>query len=325
MGTEEKDVSEPDTSWLISGDWGTSTLRLRRVLAMPFQVAEDVERPWGIASVHEDWKAGGQERRTFFLARLADALAAFQGETAGLPIYLSGMAGSSVGIVEVPYAEVPFALGKTPPSLVLEPADSGFPNRVTLLSGLRWGGRDVMRGEETQVAGLCLDASLALPDAYTVILPGTHSKHVRVEGDAIVSFQTYLTGDLYEAIARHTLLRHSLSASRRVRDPAAFREGIAAAREEGLLASLFRIRCADLMGERGPKGNDAFLSGLLVGAELAPLASSGEALVLAEDDLGTLYLEALDVLDHPGRRVRVPGVAMRQAVPRGHAFVHRER
>ena len=94
--------------WLISGDWGTTTLRLRVVRAAPFQVVEEVVRPWGAASVHEEWEASSEDRVGYYLTRLFEAVEALSGSWDALPIYVSGMASSSVDIQELAYAPLPF-------------------------------------------------------------------------------------------------------------------------------------------------------------------------------------------------------------------------
>lgn len=303
---------------LISADWGTTSLRLRCLRLEPFAIEEEISLGCGVAETHTAWQESGNERDVFYLSRLGDALKGFTQSLEGLPLYLSGMASSSVGMRELPYGEVPFGFGDPLPSITL-PASDACPHRVTLFSGLRWGTRDVMRGEEAQVMGLAANQSLSLPESFVLILPGTHSKHVRVERRSIVGFQTFLTGDLFEAVARHTILRHSLAPGLEVRDWAAFRGGVEQAAEESLLPSLFGIRCASLFGERSAPANSAYLSGLLIGSELAAVSRAAEPLLVAEDALGELYLEALGVLGQGRRVVRLPRQAMREAVPRAHA------
>ncbi len=316
---------------IISGDWGTSTLRLRLVRPSPFGVVEEVGLAEGIAATHEAWLRSGRadrdgdgHRQEFYLGRLAEALSMFEKPIAGLPVYLSGMASSSVGLEEVAYAPVPFHLHDSLCSISL-PASAACPHEVSVYGGLRWGERDVMRGEETQVMGLAFNEALALPDGYCVILPGTHSKHVRVEDATIVSFSTYLTGDLFEAIAHHTILKHSVTGERVVSDVEAFRSGVERASMSGLLPELFGLRCRDLLGGRTVTEGNAFLSGLLVGSELvsAGLGSTSECLVVAEDSLGNLYAEALEVLGFGGDLRRVPRRSMEEAVARAHALIHR--
>ena len=125
-----------------------------------------------------------------------------------------------------------------------------------------------MRGEETQLLGL-----LALRPGFagTVIMPGTHSKWVRIADGRIAEFATAMTGELYDVLGTHSVLRHSLAGER---TGAATEDGIAAGLEQGLTqpetltSLLFRTRAASLLSGRGPDWCSGYLSGLLVGAEI---------------------------------------------------------
>jgi 2-dehydro-3-deoxygalactonokinase len=125
-----------------------------------------------------------------------------------------------------------------------------------------------MRGEETQLLGL-----LALRPGFsgTVCMPGTHSKWVRLEGGRIERFATAMTGELFEAIGAHTVVRHSLVGEQM--GPATedgIAEGLAAGLEtpELLTTLLFRTRAASLLSGKGADWCSGYLSGLLVGAEV---------------------------------------------------------
>src|SRR5690606_7535188 len=126
----------------------------------------------------------------------------------------------------------------------------------------------VMRGEETQLLGL-----LTLRPGFegTVIMPGTHSKWVRIAGDRIEQFSTAMTGELYDVLGTHSVLRHSLNGER---TGPATEDGVAEGLTAGLerpgevTALLFRARAAALLSARGPDWCSGYLSGLLVGAEI---------------------------------------------------------
>src|SRR5690606_28554761 len=98
----------------------------------------------------------------------------------------------------------------------------GFDHDVLLLSGL-CSVNDVMRGEEVQLLGLQRynDNTDAL-----FILPGTHSKHIRVKENNIISFKTYITGELFQILSTHSLLKNSIVKSSTI-DKEAFRKGLA--------------------------------------------------------------------------------------------------
>ena len=113
-----------------------------------------------------------------------------------------------------------------------------------------------------------------------VIKPGTHSKHVRVEAAQITGFQTFMTGELFDLLARHSVLRHSLAepgdndTAGRELDSQAIHQAVLAAQALPLSAALFHVRTRQLLRGDSLASNRDYLSGLLVASELASLASS---------------------------------------------------
>lgn len=153
---------------------------------------------------------------------------------------------------------------------------------------------DVMRGEEVQILG-AIDRLGA--DRATLCLPGSHSKWVRVEGDRVVGFATYMTGEAFDALRRHTILGQTIDHA--AWDDAAFLAGVDRSGEAGgVLHQLFGVRAAGLFGELDPTTSGAFLSGLLIGHELraATEPEDGPAVLVGEAGLVRLYGQALERL-----------------------------
>jgi 2-dehydro-3-deoxygalactonokinase len=100
-------------------------------------------------------------------------------------------------------------------------------------------------------------------------LPGSHSKWVQVSAGEVISFQTFMTGELFAALKEHSVLRHSIGHSGW--DDAAFSEAVAdvLSRPEKLAAWLFSVRAETLLHALSPESARARLSGALIGAELA--------------------------------------------------------
>ena len=186
-------------------------------------------------------------------------------DAAAVPTLVCGMAGARQGWREAPYAEVPgapLAVGS-----VVRPPLRDRRLSVAILPGLaQRDPPDVMRGEETQIAGAL--ASGADPDGV-LCLPGTHTKWARLEGGRVAAFATAMTGELFAALARHSVLRHSLEDD--AWHPPSFARAVRSAldRPEALLASLFAVRAGSLLDTRPPGAGRAMLSGLLIGADLA--------------------------------------------------------
>ncbi|WP_040645538.1 2-dehydro-3-deoxygalactonokinase [Rubellimicrobium thermophilum] len=234
----------------IAVDWGTSNLR---AWAM-------TEAGEPLAEARSD-RGMGRLRREDFEGALRDIIGDWLGG-GRMPVLICGMAGARQGWAEAGYARVP----GPPLAKGLTPAPSGPDLDVRIVPGLAQDDPpDVMRGEETQVAGF-----LALNPGWdgVLCLPGTHSKWVRLSAGEVVGFRSFMTGELYAAIAAHTVLRHSLAGEGWDEGAfaAALTEGMA--RPEALASRLFAIRAESLLTALSPAAARARLSGLLIGAEI---------------------------------------------------------
>ncbi|MGD9724107.1 MAG: 2-dehydro-3-deoxygalactonokinase [Pirellulales bacterium] len=273
----------------ISCDWGTTHFRLRLVAADQGRPEAEFSSAQGAAAVAAS--APSAQRAEAFRRVLADGLqqlvAGGQRESAiaQLPVIISGMASSSIGWQQLDYARVPWRLdGNDAAWRELEPlaAPTG-PHRVLLLSGVRTDA-DILRGEETQSLGVYqLHSADLLAGEALVVLPGTHSKHLHIAGHCLTGFQTFMTGELFEVLGSHSILRHSVADAPSASSPAetdaraqrtAFLAGVEHAAGLPLSAALFRVRTRQVLDDADPAGNRAFLSGLVIGAELAHLAQA---------------------------------------------------
>jgi 2-dehydro-3-deoxygalactonokinase len=209
-----------------------------------------------------------------------------------MPVIACGMVGSRQGWVEAPYRRVP-CLPLDPLALTPVPArDLRLAMRVA--PGLKQTSpADVMRGEETQIAG-----ALALEPGFdgVICLPGTHSKWVQVSAGEVVSFQTCMTGELFALLSEQSVLRHGLGAEGW--DDAAFDAALSEtlSRPERLAARLFGLRAEGLIAGLAPAAARARLSGLLIGAELAAVRTywlGQQVRIVGAARLSALYLRAL--------------------------------
>jgi len=321
---------------LLSCDWGTTHFRLRAVSPDGANTLGEFRSTEGVATLAEAHAPA--DRAAAFRFVLAEAIATL-GRTnvpldGGMPVLISGMAGSSLGWQELPYAELPFPLDgsgvrwqQRPPVEV-----EGRVHDVFLLSGVR-SREDVCRGEETELLGLFTEEAMrGLAERCLVIQPGTHSKHLRIERRLLVDFRTFMTGELFDVLSRHSVLRHSVATGGREPEELAesdFRAGVRAAAELPLAAVLFRVRTRQVLEGIGGVRGRAFLSGALIGSELAHL-TVGEAadvpLVLcASHALHAPYRIALEELSPLGRTTLVDADAVDQLVPRGQALWWRNR
>jgi len=251
-------------------------------------------------------------------------------------VIISGMASSSVGWRELPYARVPVGLDGSSiaqDSFELNVGDNRRV-RVQLISGVR-GETDMMRGEETEILGLFSDGRHArIAGDGIAVLPGTHSKHVHLRNQQITDFRTYMTGELFDVLSAHSLLRASVQPSdgapaTTLLEPASHEAFVAGVRESsvsGLAGSLFQTRVRTVLQKVSPAVNRWFLSGLLIGSEVAGLAaqeSERPVLLASPEPLHVAYRLAFEILGLGERLSVVPPEEMSLASVRGHHALFR--
>jgi 2-dehydro-3-deoxygalactonokinase len=269
-------------------DWGTSSFRLWLLDAAGNVLAERRSRE-GMASA----------ARTGFAAILAGHLDAL-GASADLPVVICGMAGARQGWLESPYVPVPARLEDILAGSIEVPGQGRHIRILPGLAQLAEHAPDVMRGEETQLAGVM---PLFATGTHLICMPGTHSKWVTAADGVVERFATFLTGELFALLSTQSILRHALGSepAAAAPDSAAFRDGCAEALDSGCLEpALFRIRAGSLLRDLGPAEAASRLSGLLIGAEIASARRAlpdvgGEVILVASGALGLLYRAALEI------------------------------
>jgi 2-dehydro-3-deoxygalactonokinase len=173
------------------------------------------------------------------------------------------MVGSRQGWREAPYVDCPAPLANLAAGIVRVEGDV-----LAIVPGVRTrdahGIPDVLRGEETQLAGAIDEQE----DRVLAVLPGTHSKWARVERGQLVDFATYMTGEMYGVLLKHSILGR-LAQPAAPQPGAAFARGVARGLGTGALChDLFGARTLALMGELAPEEVPDWLSGLLIGREV---------------------------------------------------------
>jgi 2-dehydro-3-deoxygalactonokinase len=269
-------MSAPHPAW-IAVDWGTSHLR---AWAM-----SDADDP--LAEARSD-KGMGRLAPHDFEPALLELVEPWLGPAT--EVIACGMVGSRQGWAEAPYAATPCA----PLDLQPVPAPARDPRlRLRLIPGIKQETPpDVMRGEETQIAGF-----LARNPGFdgVLCLPGTHTKWVAISAGEITGFRSFMTGEIYATLRQHTVLRHSVGAGW---NDATFAEAVSdtLSRPEMLAANLFTIRAHGLLRGPDPDAANARLSGLLIGAELAgarPWWLGREIAIIGSDRTVPVYDAAL--------------------------------
>ncbi|WP_374434696.1 2-dehydro-3-deoxygalactonokinase [Tabrizicola sp.] len=272
-------MTDPVKPAWIAVDWGTSNLRAWAMSGDGTVLAE--------ASSDEGM---GKLPREGFEPALVRLIAPWLAERP--PVVACGMVGSRQGWCEAPYRTVPC----TPLDMAAQvQAPTTDPRlRVAIAPGLKQTTpADVMRGEETQIAG-----ALRLMPGYdgVLCLPGTHSKWVHISAGEVVSFQTFMTGEMFALLSEASVLRHGMQGGGW--DDAAFDAAVsdALSKPEKLGARLFSLRAEGLIAGLSPQAARARLSGLLIGTELAaakPYWLGQRVTLIGAEKLSAAYARAL--------------------------------
>jgi 2-dehydro-3-deoxygalactonokinase len=298
---------------LIALDWGTSVCRAYLVGDGGAVLAERRE-PSGIMTVVPRASSTERSYERAFDRTFEKLCAEWLTSDPEIPVIACGMVGSNHGWAEAKYRRVPTDLMER--SVALTTVRTRIGATVHIIPGLIAEGvvPDVMRGEETQILGALVenlrDGTLDSSADRIVMLPGTHSKWVRVAGTTVTDFTTCMTGEFYAWLTTDsTLSRLALRAE--TADWEAFDRGLDVVASPigrgGILRTAFSARTLVLTGQLAPDQVDDYVSGLLIGHELAGIATSWLApapalapvhvLLCGDPNLNNRYRRALERLE----------------------------
>ncbi|WP_300604180.1 2-dehydro-3-deoxygalactonokinase [Niabella sp.] len=287
----------------LSCDWGTSTFRLRLVQIHDLAIQATVQHQQGIAHTAADWQQvrdhiSRQEYYTDFLNRQIYIMEQQLGYSLErVSVVISGMASSSIGLMELSYKKLPFAMDGS--GLVLQPLPNDR-NPLLLISGACTE-TDVMRGEETKIIGIA-DALPATEQELLLLLPGTHPKHVQIRNGMVSGFQTFMTGEVFGLLAEQSILSGSVIRNTELTDPgcrAWFISAVRLSQTHSLLHHLFGVRTNQLLKQVLPEQNYHYLSGLLIGEELKTLPQNQPVYLLGNATHLSAYILACEALNVP--------------------------
>ena len=260
---------------LIALDWGTSSLRAYK-LGPEGVVLEQRSQAWGIMHLPcEPRVINGIDCTDGFELAFDSACGDWLDAQPGLPVIACGMVGSAQGWSEAAYRATPVDVASL--GQALHPVRSLRGVEVHIVPGVieRAGLPNVMRGEETQVLGVLQ----GLGAQVLIGLPGSHSKWVEVVEGRITHFDTFMTGELFAILSKHSILGRTQQPSEQFQAEA-FDRGVHVALSKdgrrGVLSTLFSARTLGLTAELSPNQQPDYLSGLLIGHELAGLPDNAK-------------------------------------------------
>ncbi len=288
---------------LIGVDWGTSSFRAYLIDANA-EIISVVDAPEGILTVKDQDFEGTFERL------LSDWLGAYP----LVPVILSGMITSRNGWHEVEYTQLPAKIHSIASNVV--PFDTTQGRKIYFVGGLvaneKGAAPDVIRGEETELIGQIIEHQ----SDGVFLLPGTHNKWVRVIGDEIIGFETFMTGELFAILKDHSILGTLMTEGGS--NEASFSKGILWDEENAssILHHLFSVRTLPLFGEMKQEDVADFLSGLLIGEEISGAKRAWNEIknvtIIGRGDLADKYAHALSLKGFSSN------VASQSMVARGH-------
>ncbi|KZS38821.1 hypothetical protein AWE51_14660 [Aquimarina aggregata] len=276
----------------VSCDWGTSNFRIRLIDSHKLKILEEFKTDFGVHTLYQKYKNQNEiSQEQFFIDYLLKYVKLFKGIRGEETLIVgSGMITSAIGMIELPYAEVPVSFSCEDLTSQWKIIDKQ--HEILLISGVKTD-NDVMRGEEIQAVGLI--EYLPKSSEGVLILPGTHSKHLAFNPERINNFTTYMTGEFFEIFSMHSILSNSI---KRVEWDSKFSESFLDGVNNGInnnySSSFFSIRANHLLYNTSSERNYYYLSGLLIGIELSYLKDKQEKIFLATSGvLRELYLLAL--------------------------------
>lgn len=232
--------------------------------------------------VIETRRAGVGPLETSLGALLADL-----GDGPPIPVICCGRAEGQTG---APYIPVPTA----PPTLAQAQRRVSGRFAITLLPGIRQDQpADVLHGDVARIAGFLAGA----PQFDGVLLlTGLHSRWVHLSAGEVVSFRSFMTGELFAMISDRPVLRSTFEAQDW--DDAAFDHAVSEmlSHPADLAARLLGMDAQVRLAQASPGALQAGLSGLLIGAEIAaarPYWLGQNLVALGPEPLTSRYARAL--------------------------------
>lgn len=266
----------------IAVDWGSSNLRVW-ALDKRHKILDSSSSSDGMLSL----ETGDFE--PLLLEQISNWIA----DDVNIPVLCCGMVGAKQGWLEAPYATVPYNLMQEIDSVKVICRDNQLDVRI--LGGLKQNNpADVMRGEETQIRGFL---SVFSDFDGIVCLPGTHTKWVHVSAGEVVSFRTFISGELFALMSEYSVLKHSVNSDGWIDQEFKSAVSESISNPQKIFSDFFKLRADDLLNKVEKSVLRSKLSGYIIGAELAgakPYWLGQNIVILADNNLSKTYKAALE-------------------------------
>jgi 2-dehydro-3-deoxygalactonokinase len=280
-----------EANYILCCDWGSTAFRIRVVEKRSVQIVDELADDGGVMAVYGEWEIQsrlqpGLTQTEFFLDRLNSYLKKLHAEAGQkmekVPLVISGMASSGMGMKELPYCQASFRLDGSNAELRMLDDVTCVANKIILISGVQIR-NEVMRGEESQLVGLMDEVpAMSAQEQCLFVLPGTHSKHIYVRGNRIEDLRTHVTGELFSLATSQGSVKTAVDVPKEEageKDWEPFLQGVDDTAAMPLLQCLFAVRTNFLLNRWNKRKNFDYLSGVLIGHDLRSIVRGYEGLV----------------------------------------------
>ncbi|SCC29485.1 2-dehydro-3-deoxygalactonokinase [Arthrobacter sp. NIO-1057] len=290
---------------LIALDWGTTSARAY-LMGDGGSIVEERSSSLGIMQVAAKAQLESLTLSRAFEDTLAELCGDWLADFESIPVIACGMVGSQQGWAEAAYRKVPANLAD--PEFELATVEITPGRLMHIIPGVLDLKElpDVMRGEETQILGAIELGELAAEseEEQWFLLPGTHSKWVKVTGRTITEFSTSMTGETYALLSSKSILSKLIEPTTEIKWDA-FERGVRVSHSADgaadLMLTAFSARTLVLTGRLEKTEVSDYLSGLMIGAEIRsvighPEEDTAPALTICGNkELSARYTAALKI------------------------------
>lgn len=201
-------------------------------------------------------------------------------------LYASGMITSNVGLVEIPHLAAPASFDDFVAGVRSVLIQDVFPLPIHFIPGLKnvvngdislmnLESMDMMRGEETEA--LALLSFLNNQNGCLLILPGSHTKCVAVDGNGIITgCLTSLSGELLSVLTEYSIVTDAVKGKfvENQCDMEYLMAGFHAAQNTSCARASFLVRIASQFLTKDPNQCASFLMGAVLQNDISMIRTS---------------------------------------------------
>lgn len=228
-------------------------------------------------------------------------------------IYASGMVTSPYGLVEVKHAAVPMDSRKMKENIYTYHEKIAFNRNIYLIPGLKTTNNNVtienidqinnVRGEEIEVLGIINHIPQNWKSSrYVIILPGSHTHSILMEGDTLLDIFSTFSGELFHAVTKSTILSDSTKAEDHFPDSMSVKMGCSNLKKYGLARSIYIVHAMKVFDVGSNQKRNDCLNAVINASAVQSLSLNIDSkwkgvkniAVYGDERMLAIYLEAIN-------------------------------